>query len=332
MLRSLRQKLVSSSTRIALHCAPRVSARVLEQVGALLGLAGPWCPVVSAAVAENMRRAGVYTAARHRAYFAHAGRHLAGALHALRCAADATQGARALAEVAAEHIILDDSVTRFAGAVAGRGAILVGPHVANYLLGLTRLNQAAPLTVYLRYSRDALRRAAKQRWYDTSGVAWISEPAEAGGSLGRLGRMAAALDAGRTLFITPDLPQKRSEGWPAMFMGREIALPAGPALLAVRSGAPLFVLEARVERAGQRLCVRGPFNGEMAERGRAARQRAVQERVQWFADELAGFLRRAPELWYLWGDKRWTRVFRGDPRYSRRGAGGLAGAGMEATH
>ena len=27
------------------------------------------------------------------------------------------------------------------------------------------------------------------------------------------------------------------------------------------------------------------------------------------------FVRRVPHKWFLWGDKRWTLAFRGDPKY-----------------
>lgn len=40
--------------------------------------------------------------------------------------------------------------------------------------------------------------------------------------------------------------------------------------------------------------------------------------MQWFADLFAEFLHAEPAAWYLWGDKRWTRVWHGDQRYARR--------------
>ena len=200
----------------------------------------------------------------------------------------------------------------------GRGVVLVGPHICSYLLSLTRLNECVPLTVYLRYSKDERRRVAKQRWYDASGVQWISEPASQMGSLGRVGRMAAALTEGRTLFITPDLPQKRGDGTPVRLLGREVYLPAGAATLAVRTGAPLLMLTAervasrrcgKAACATQRLIVHGPYPRDRDGCGAGTRRAAVSARLQWFADALTGFVTRVPELWYLWGDKRWTRVF-----------------------
>jgi lauroyl/myristoyl acyltransferase len=317
LLRALRHWVTARATDTALWAAPRLSVRGVDRIGALVARCGPHSPIIARQVAENLRAVGVYSPAAVRDYFAQLGEHFSGALHALRCASRAGPGE--LAALAAERVELDDSVARLSTVLAtGRGAILVGPHINNYLLNLARLNQVCPLTVYLRHSKDAQRRAAKQRWYEASGVGWISEPLDAGRTLGRLGRMAEALRAGRVLFITPDLPQKRESGTPVQFFGREIYLPAGPALLALRSGAPLFMLTAEMHGSRQRLVLHGPFVGDSETRGRDQRQAAVRARLQWFADGLERFLVEQTPLWYLWGDKRWTRLLRGDSRYVRK--------------
>lgn len=336
MLRAARHWLTARATDAALWAAPRLSARAADRLAGRLAAWGPRLPVIGRQVAENMRAVGVYSVETHQAYFAQLGTHFAGALHAWRYA-DASRGGAlcpALAELVAERVELDESVNRLREAATdGRGAILVGPHIANYLLNLARLNQEVQLTIYLRYSKDARRRVAKERWYRASGVRWISEPADAGGAMGRLGRMAAALQAGETLFITPDLPQKRDDGTPVRFFEREIYLPAGPALLALRTRAPVFMLTAEVRGARQRLMVRGPHDGSAAGSGRAARHAAIAEQMQWFATEFERFVRTQPELWYLWGDKRWTRVLHGDARYVRPWGqdAALAGAPVGAT-
>jgi lauroyl/myristoyl acyltransferase len=317
----MRHWVTARATDAALLVAPRMSIQAADQIGGLLGRGGRHLPLVARLVADNMRALGVYTAAAHAAYFAQLGVHFAGALQALRCVGHRgePQPSRELARLAAARVVLDASVFRLRGALAGgRGAIVVGPHIVNYLLNLARLNQELPLTVYLRYSTDRRRRAAKERWYQASGVGWISEAADAGGPLGRLGRMAAVLRAGRVLYITPDLPQKRDEGTAVQFFGREIYVPAGPALLALRSGAPLFMLLAEAEGSHQRLMLCGPFEDEHAADGHGERKGAVRRRLQWFAHGLERFLRAQTPLWYLWGDKRWTRVLSGDPRYVRR--------------
>jgi lauroyl/myristoyl acyltransferase len=295
---------VARATDAALWAAPWLSVQAADRLGAALGRGGHHLPILGRNVADNMRALGVYSAAAQREYFAQVGAHLGGVLQALRGAG--------LACIVAERIALDGSVSRLRETLrSDQGAVIVGPHIVNYLLNLCRLNQELPLTVYLRHSKDARRRAAKQRWYEASGVGWVSEAADANGPLGRLGRLAAALRAGRVLFITPDLPRKRGDGTAVRFFGREIYLPAGAAALALRSGAPLFMLSAEADGPGQRLMLHGPYEDVGGADGRKA---AIQRCLQWFADGLEHFLRAQTPLWYLWGDKRWTRVLRGDPR------------------
>ncbi len=321
MLRALRRSIRTRATGAAAWVAPHLSRRAVDRVRTLLACCGPHLPVIGRIVADNMRCLGLYSRDVHRAYFAQVGEHLAGALHALRCADEARDHGPSpeLARIAGERVELDESVAKLhAAAAGGRGVVIMGPHIAGYLIHLARLNGEIPLTVFLRHSRDERKRAAQQRWYRSSGVSWISESAAAGGALGRLGSMSKAVAGGGALYITPDLPRKRGDGLPVRFFGREIYLPAGPGMLAVRTGAPLLMLLARPSGAGVRLYVRGPFEAPPRARGRAARQAAIGQRLQWFATCFEEFLTAHPQLWYLWGDKRWTRVLRGDPSYAGR--------------
>jgi lauroyl/myristoyl acyltransferase len=319
MLARVRRWVVARVTDAAVVAAPHLPATLPEHLGNWLSRWGPHLPVLARIIADNMRAVGVFSHAGHRAHFQQLGRHFAGVLHTLRC--DARRSAAGahdwLRRVAAREIELDASVHALARADVGQtGVVLVGPHITNYLLGLACLNQVLPLTVYLRPARRSRRYEARLRWYQASGVAWVSEPKDAARLLGRLAPMAAALRSGRVLFITPDLPQKRDAGIPVRFFDREVYLPGGPALLSLRTGSPLYALRAECDGARQRLIVVGPYVEPDASSS-DDRRAAVQRRMQWFAGHLESFLRSRPALWYLWGDKRWTRVFRGDPRYCR---------------
>ncbi len=318
VFRKTRHWLTARATDAALALAPRLHPRTLDHIGAWLGHLGQRAPHLARNVRANMQAAGVVPPEPLPAYFAEIGNHFAGALHALRCARRApSRGASGeLLEIARDRVELDASVELIARRCAeGRGVIVVGPHIVNYLLNLTRLNAEFPLTVYLRHSRDPHRLAAKQRWYQASGVSWISEPPHASGPLGRLGRMAAALRTGGTLFITPDLPQKRGEGVPVTLFGRQVHLPPGAAILAERTGAPLILLTATPAAGGQQLVASDPFTDDVASRGRRDRRALIVARMQCFAQAFECWARAHPQLWYLWGDKRWTRVFRDDPRF-----------------
>lgn len=321
MLRSFRRWITRHATGAAAHAAPHLSGTAIDRGTALVGRCAAYLPVVSQNVAANMRALGVYTPEAFHGYFRQLGRHFAGAMHALRHADRTPPGTihPQVARLACERVELDRSMEKLLAAAAERqGVILVGPHVSNYLLFLARLNMEVPLTVYLRHSRDARRTELKQRWYRASGLEWIAEPRDEAGPLGRLGRMAAALGEGRVLYITPDLPRKRHDGTPVQFFEREIYLPAGPAMLAVRTWAPLFALVAEAVGDRQRLIAHGPYEPPPLGRGRDARRTAIRQHLQWFAARFEEFLVHQPAMWYLWGDKRWTRLLRGDRRYVRR--------------
>ncbi len=318
LLQRFRRWVTQRVRRAAVSAAPRLSRSAIERIGDVVARGGPLVPVLSRQIADNMRSAGVWSPAVLREHFRRLGEHFSGALHVQRCAGR-TGGAAASAELdelIRQRFTLDESVDRLRRAAAeGRGAVLVCPHMTDYLLNIARLHRDVPITVYLRHGKDASHQEAKERWYRASGVAWVSEPAGAGGALGRMAPLAAALAEGRVVLITPDLPQKCDEGVGVRFCGRQICLPAGAALLALRSGAPLHLLTAAGEGGRQRLSVSAPYEGFSEGRGRAGRRAAVQDSMQWFACGFEQFVRTEPALWYLWGDKRWTRVFRGDPRY-----------------
>ena len=82
---------------------------------------------------------------------------------------------------------------------------------------------------------------------------------------------------------------------------------------------------------GIRVYVHGPVSAEVPNKKRGWRQLAVQQRIQWFVDLLAALVKAHPEMWFLWGDKRWTRMFQGDPRYSRSLAPGEPAASASQT-
>jgi predicted LPLAT superfamily acyltransferase len=270
-----------------------------------------------------MRAVGLYSPEAHRDYFQRVAEHLAAAMHIFRhVPPDSTEPGRpmapALARIAREQVDLGDSVDVLRRAMApGRGTIIVGAHVTNFLLILARLNEEIPLTVYLRHSRDPRKLIAKQRWCRATGLTFIAEPASTADPARRAATLADALAAGRVLVITPDIPQKDGNGVPVRFLDREIHLPNGPAALSVLTGAPLVSATGRPASRATRLVLEGPLTLDAEPKGRGARQAAIAARMQWFADRFSNYLRASPSLWFLWADNRWTRVFRGDPRFAR---------------
>lgn len=322
MLRDARRWLTAHAASAALRAAPVAPAWSIRAAQKTLAAVGPIAPVLARTVAANMKAVGLYTPEAHRDYFLRVAEHLAAAIHIFRhvppdIGATGTMAAP-LAKIVHEQIKLDDSVAILRQAVAaGRGAIIVGCHITNFLLILARLNEEIPLTVYLRHSHDPRRNVAKERWCRATGLQFVAEAASAADPTRRAVAMAEALQSGRVLVITPDLPQKDANGIPVNFVDRRIWLPNGPAALSLLTGAPLVAAVARPAGRATCLVLEGPYSADVVGKGRGWRQAAIAERMQWFADRFVNYLRAHPSLWFLWGDSRWTRVFRGDPRFSQ---------------
>ena len=311
MLRNLRRWLTAKSLSAAGAVAPWLPAGLVDFAERCLAATGPAWPILSRMVADNMRSAGVYRPAAFREYFAQIARHLTGAVRIFRIA----RCPEAVAELARAQIDVDASIRHLHDALrAGRGAIVAPPHVCNYLLTLARLNQEVPVLVYLRWSDDQRKRELKQAWCAATGLRVILEPPDADPT-SRAAACIEALRGGAVLVMTPDIAQKDGKGVPVRLLGRRVYLPTGPASIAMLAEAPLvpvfgrLVTDKHVIRAGE------PVPVESLPRSAGGRQEAIRRAMQTWTDGFETFLRDCPQAWFLWGDSRWTRVFRGDPRY-----------------
>lgn len=85
---------------------------------------------------------------------------------------------------------------------------------------------------------------------------------------------------------------------PVRFFDREVALPSGPHLLALVSGAPLFILFTfRDMRGGQRVIISPPL--EVKALSRTERKIALQGSAQIYAAALEEMVRQHPFQWYI---------------------------------
>lgn len=286
-----------------------------------MALSGPRLPVLGKMVAENMRAVGVYSRQTHREYFRQVANQLAGWLHVFRYAGwgASRRGVpmpEGLARIVGERVCVDDSVDLLRQAAGqGKGVVLMAMHIIPVPLWLARLNQECRVTVLGRYSKDERHQRIKERWWHVTDVDYVAVRKQDQQPGSRLAEMSEVLRQGRIMAITPDLARKRTEGKPVRLFDRQVHLPSGAAVLSVVTGAPLVMISAKP--MGKRTCLtfRGPFEAAVAADAPDDQAAAIAERMQWFADGLETFLRQHAPLWFFWGDKRWTGVFRGDPRY-----------------
>ena len=312
LLRNGRRWLTTEAVHVAQTVAPMLPPRAVNAVEWSLSRAGPTLPVLSRMVAENMRAAGLYNLRDFREYFVHVARHLTNALRILRIGGQAC----AVRQFARSETDVHESVLEIRGMMdQGKGVVIAPAHVCNYLLTLVRLNEEVPVCVYLRWSKDKRKREMKRSWCQAAGLRVILEPARRADPASRARACTKLVRSGSALVMTPDIAVKADQGVPIRLLGRQAYLPAGPATIAMLAGAPLIALFARPAGRKQELYACKPIHIEPAERRKWGRRASIQRAMQTWADYFEAFLRDAPQTWFFWGDKRWTRVFHGDSRF-----------------
>ncbi len=320
-MRQLRHWCVRQTLSAAVRTAPRLREHTIDSFEAAFAWGAAHAPILARIVADNMKTLGVYSPQQHREHFRHMAAQVIGWLRTVRCISECDllpsgQAHPNLIRVAEQYCYFDESVETFVQTASlGRGVILAGTHLGSPPCWLLRLNQHVPTTAYIRFSKDPGRRAVKERTFRPLGVEFFAEPAAEGPRGARLARLADILRRGRAIVITPDLARRRGEGTPIRMFGREFYIPSGPAVLAVLTGAPLMMLTGH--RVGPRVClhIHGPFTPTEPDGTPDSQEGAIQQRIQWFAGLFEQTLRQDPALWQLWADNRWTRAFRGDPKY-----------------
>ena len=108
------------------------------------------------------------------------------------------------------------------------------------------------------------------------------------------GAVARALRANEVVCLLCDR-DIQGGGVEVEFFGERTSLPAGPATLALRTGAPVLPCAVYFDGASHHGVVRPPLAVEREGRLREDVRRITQD----LAHELEGLIRRAPEQWHL---------------------------------
>ncbi|HVO18849.1 MAG TPA: lysophospholipid acyltransferase family protein [Anaeromyxobacter sp.] len=210
-----------------------------------------------------------------------------------------------------EEIFEYEGWDRFLEALAaGRGVIACTAHFGNFdLLAAAHNLRGVPMTIVARQLRLGIWRSTRAR----SGVETLYvRPGET------LSAAVRALRAGRVLGYVIDQSEPNRNAIYPSFFGVPVATAATPAVLARRTGAPVFFIVSLPLPGGRhRVVVEGPLHpldtGDW--------ERDVLAFVQDLNDRLERWVRRHPEHWY-WLHRRWKR---------RRAPAGAAAPGPAAS-
>jgi len=175
------------------------------------------------------------------------------------------------------------------GLAAGRGVILALPHLGGWeMAGAYVARMGDPVTVVV----EELQPPEAFRWFadlrQTMGMTVVAAGAGAGTAVAR------ALSANHLVCLLCDRDLSGT-GVSVDFFGERTTLPAGPAALALRTGAPLVPTAVYAWGHGHEVILRPPLDTARRTTLRADVTRVTQD----LAHELEALIRRAPDQWHL---------------------------------
>lgn len=252
-----------------------------------------------ARLVTNMKKAGLYRKGLVDEHFERAVDHLITLAHIFRVGPWDSR----------ERFIVEDSVALLKQAhAAGKGVIVIAPHLIAFPLYGPVITPHLPCTLYVRQNRDpdkmalneAIARAAECRLVFSRPGASESE---------RLQVALNVLRDGKQLFITPDTPRKPHQGVAVTILGKTAWFPTGPFVMALRTGAPVVPAWWRWEGGKYRLWFGEPMELRRG-RGTGGLREQTEAATRRWADDIDAYLRLHPAMWWNWLDKRWTRILR----------------------
>ncbi|HET9729846.1 MAG TPA: phosphatidylinositol mannoside acyltransferase [Acidimicrobiia bacterium] len=279
----LRQQLGYYGYRAAAATAQRVPRRLAWPLGTALGVVGGYFqPGNRRMAARHQRRVtGRDGASAVNDVFASYGRYW---LELLRLPADVRAG------VVDEYFTIDGYEQITAALERGKGAILALPHLGGWEWAAAWMGQRGH---HMLAVVEALEPPALLEWFARQREAMGLEVAALGPDVSS--RVLRALRDNRIVCLLCDRDLS-GDGVEVEFFGERTTLPAGPATLALRTGAALFPVAVYFDEGRQhRAVVRPALVVEREGRLREDIARITQELARAFED----LIRRAPRQWHL---------------------------------
>lgn len=182
-----------------------------------------------------------------------------------------------------------------AALAGGRGAILLATHMGNAAMLTVKLAHAGwPVSVVYREAR-MMSAGFLQTGLEHYGIQGIL----ANTGIRAYGQMLGALKQGRIVFIMMDQGvQKKETGVLQRFLGKDAAMPAGPAQLARAARAPLLPVATTAASPVWRFDIRPPVP-----LGEGSLEADLERLVRITEQQVM----QAPQLW-SWHHRRWRKL------------------------
>jgi KDO2-lipid IV(A) lauroyltransferase len=181
-----------------------------------------------------------------------------------------------------------------ADVAAGRGSVLALPHAGNWdAAGAYVAAMDLPITTVAERLRPE---AVYERFLAFRRGLGMEILPLTGGDRPALDVLTERVKAGTVVPLLADRDFSRG-GVPVTFFGRRTRMPAGPAILAIRTGAPLYTVDMCYEgdqpvgRISPPLAMPDPSSGSLDERVRSV--------TQTIADHFATSIARNPQDWHM---------------------------------
>ena len=179
--------------------------------------------------------------------------------------------------------------------IEGKGLIFLGAHFGNweYSALAVALQVEIPITVIVKTQRNTL----VTNWLDKNRVKWGNKIVPLGISIRQVYK---ELKEKRIVAMVAD-QRGPSDGIRINFMGRKASVFAGPALLALKTGAPImFGVTIRQPDFSYKLVIEVISTSDLPEE----EELKIAELSQRHASVLEKYIRQFPEQWF-WMHKRW---------------------------
>ncbi|MFD0821989.1 phosphatidylinositol mannoside acyltransferase, partial [Micromonospora zhanjiangensis] len=181
-----------------------------------------------------------------------------------------------------------------ADVAAGRGAVVALPHAGNWdAAGAWVAAMGWPLTTVAERLKPE---SVYQRWLAFRRQLGMEIIPLTGGQQPPFTVLADRIAQGHVVPLLADRDLS-ARGIEVRFFDGRTRMPAGPAMLAIRTGAPLYVASLWYEPDGPRGLLEGPLAIPDPDSGTL--QERVAELTQRIADRLAAGIARHPEDWHM---------------------------------